>query len=73
MNKLNELTMIVPVLKDKTGLIMDKDNYCPVVITCVASKILELLIREHINDKLYTTSKQYGYSPNMELIYVCSL
>ena len=63
----------MPILIDKTGLIMDKDNYRPVAITYVASKILELFILEHINDKLYTLAINMVLIPNMGLICVCSL
>ena len=35
-------TIIVPITKNKKGLITDKDNHRPIPITSVVSKILEL-------------------------------
>jgi hypothetical protein len=54
-------TIIIPLVKDKKGLITDKDNYRPVAITCVASKLLELLILGHIKDYLNTECNQFGF------------
>ena len=40
--KLMEI-IIVPIIKNKNGLIADKDNYRPIAIPSGVSKILELL------------------------------
>ena len=37
-------TVIVPLIKDKKGDITDFDNYRPIALTCVLSKVLESLI-----------------------------
>jgi len=54
-------TIISPVIKDKKGNITDKENYRPIAITCVSSKILELLILKRCEEFLSTTDNQFGF------------
>ena len=54
-------TVLVPLVKDKKRSLMESDNYRPLAITCVASKILELLILERYNILLCTTDNQFGF------------
>ena len=35
-------TIIVPIVKDNKGILIDKNNYRPIALTCVTSKLLEL-------------------------------
>ena len=56
-------TVIVPILKDSKGLVTDKDNYRPVAVTNVASKVFELLLLRHLQDLLYTENNQFGFKP----------
>jgi hypothetical protein len=37
-------SVIIPILKDKKGDITDKDNYRPIALTSVLSKVLEILL-----------------------------
>ena len=37
-------TVIVPILKDKHGDISDQENYRPLALTCVSSKLFEFLV-----------------------------
>jgi hypothetical protein len=54
-------TIIISLLKDKKGNVMDKDNYRPIAITCVSSKILELIILAKYKDCLVTGDHQFGF------------
>ena len=54
-------TIIVPIIKDKKGLITSKDNYRPVAITSVASKIVELILLTRLEDVLKTSCNQFGF------------
>ena len=54
-------TIIVPIIKDKKGFITDKDSYHPVAITSVASKLLELLMLECIQEFLVIECNQFGF------------
>ena len=58
-------TIIVPIIKDKKGDCTDKDNYRPVAITCVVSKILELVILKRCESALSTTENQFGFKPGL--------
>ena len=41
-------TIIVPIVKDNKGVLTDKNNYRPITLTCVASKLLELWFLTHV-------------------------
>ena len=41
---------LIPIVKDKIGDITDGDNYRPLAITCVTSKILELVLFDKFLD-----------------------
>ena len=54
-------SIIIPVLKDSKGDIIDKDNYRPVAITCISSKLIELLILHRYEYCFKTTDHQFSY------------
>jgi len=37
-------TILISLVKDKKGNISECDNYNPIAITCVSSKVIELII-----------------------------
>ena len=45
------------------SIITEKDNYRPVAITSVASKLFELMLVGRIQKYLYTVSNQFGFKP----------
>jgi hypothetical protein len=54
-------SIIMPIVKDKKGDYTDKDNYRPLAITTVSSKILELIVIDKYGDFLHTQSNQFGF------------
>jgi len=58
--KLMEM-IIIPIIKNKKGLVMDKDNYRPVAVTSVVSKIIELILLDRLHDKLGIVCNQFGF------------
>lgn len=56
-------TVLIPVVKDKRGIVTNSDNYRPIAITSVASKILESLLLKCIKDCVKTTHNQFGFKP----------
>ena len=54
-------TSIVPIVKDKTGILTDKNNYRPIAITSVMSKIFELLLLDHLHYNVQTCDNQFGF------------
>jgi hypothetical protein len=57
-------TLIILLVKNKKGNLSDKDNYRPLAITCIASKLLELLILNRYNNVLVTSDNQFGFKRN---------
>ena len=56
--------VIVPIIKDKSGKISAKDNYRPIAIASILSKIIELIILDRIEICLLTNPNQFGFKRN---------
>lgn len=41
--------LLVPVIKDKAGKVSSLDNYRPIALASVPSKVIELILLERIN------------------------
>ncbi len=54
-------TVIIPIVKNKKGNITDMDNYRPIAITTIISKIVELLMLHRYSSLLQTTDNQFGF------------
>ena len=54
-------TVLVSLVKDKKGLLTDKNNYRPIAITSVASKMLEKVILRKVEHLLNTMCYQFGF------------
>ena len=52
---------IIPIVKDEKGDVTSCDNYRPIAITSIASKILELVMLTKFEDKLNTEPNQFGF------------
>ena len=53
--------VLVPIVKDKTGIISSKDNYRPIALASVLSKLIERIILERIDTCLLTSKNQFGF------------
>ena len=58
-------TIIVPILKDKNGDIQDCDNYRPLALTCIFSKLFEFVILHRYRDLFNTSCNQFGFKQNI--------
>lgn len=58
-------TIIVPIVKDKKGDLTSCDNYRPVALTTIMSKVFELVILERYRDILVTSDNQFGFKPKL--------
>ena len=56
--------VLVPIIKDKAGNISSKDNYRPIALASIMSKIVEIVIMNRIEACLYTSSNQFGFKAN---------
>ena len=54
-------TVIVPIVKDTKADITIQDNYRPIAVTTVLSKVLEIVLLERYSEFLVTTSNQFGF------------
>ena len=57
--------ILVPVIKDKAGKINSKDNYRPVALASILSKVLELIILDRLSEFLYTADNQFGFKKKL--------
>ena len=54
-------TVLVPIVKDLKGDRSDCNNYRPISITCIMSKILESMILTRYEELLFTSDNQFGF------------
>ena len=54
-------TVLIPIVKDKKGDISCKDNYRPIALTSVISKLLESVILSRYHFCLLTSHNQFGF------------
>ena len=53
--------LIVPVIKDKAGNINSKDNYRPIALASIVSKIVETIMLTRMETHLVTQANQFGF------------
>ncbi len=53
--------ILVPVIKDKMGKINSKDNYSPIVLASILSKIFENVLFMRLELYLLTNDHRYGF------------
>ena len=54
-------TVIVPIVKDKKGDLGSKNNFRPIALTTIMSKLFEILILNRYGDLLHSADNQFGY------------
>lgn len=57
--------VLVPIIKDKSGKISSKDNYRPIALASVMSKVLEIIILKRSSEYLTTNYNQFGFKKNL--------
>ena len=53
--------VLVPVIKNKSRRINDSDNYRPIALASIVSKVVEKVILNRISEYLLTTCNQFGF------------
>ena len=56
-------TTIVPIIKNKCGNLADSNNYRPIAIATIVSKLFEFIILYKCEEFLYTCDNQFGFKP----------
>ena len=54
-------TTIVPIVKNRCGNLSDSNNYSPIAMAIITSKVLESVILIKCEDFLYTSYNQFGF------------
>lgn len=57
-------TLITPILKSTKGDVTSCDNYRPISVTCVMSKLLEIIFLQKYEHLLSTNDHQFGFKRN---------
>ena len=66
--------VLVSVIKDKAGKISPKDNYRPISLASVISKLVEVIILDRIEKYMNTQPNQFGFKRKYgTAVYLCSL
>ena len=55
----------VPIIKDKTGRIDRIDNYRPIALASVVSRVVERILLDRISHFLETWPNQFGFKPSL--------
>ena len=58
-------SLIVPLIKDKSGKIDDQSNYRAIALSTTLSKLLELILVERLQPYLYTCDAQFGFKSGL--------
>ena len=64
-------SIIVPLVKNKCGNLTDKNNYMPIALSSITSKVFEHIILLRLEEYLWTTDNQLGHSTDL-CIYALS-
>ena len=54
-------SIIVPLVKNRCGNLTDKNNYRPIALSSITSKIFEHIILLRLEEYLWTTDNQFGF------------
>lgn len=66
-------TVVVPIIKNKTGDPSDKHNYRPISLATTMAKVLDSLVNSQLNEHLQIHDLQFGFRPNLstEMAVMC--
>ena len=63
--------VLIPIIKDKKAKISSIDNYRPVAIASVVSKVVERILLDRLSELLDTImGNQFGFKPKLGTGYV---
>ena len=64
--------VVVPVVKDQCADLCSADNYRPVTLSAVVSKVFEHCVLQKYGDMLYSDNMQFGFK-NILAVHMHSL
>ena len=59
------LVTLVPVIKDKAGRVGSLDNYQPIALATVVSKVLVIILLDRLGSYRSTADNQFGFKPKL--------
>lgn len=57
-------SLLVPLVKDKSGVLDDVSNYRAIALSSVLSKVLEFVLMDRLDPYLSTSEAQFGFKPS---------
>ena len=57
--------VLIPIIKDKSGRINNKDNYRPIALASIMSKVVEIILLDRLSSALLTNCNQFGFKPKL--------
>ena len=54
-------SLILPLVKNKSGNLTDKNNYRPIALSSIGSKVFEHIILLRLEEYLSTNDNQFGF------------
>ena len=64
--------LLVPVVKDKTGKISCTENYRPIALASVLSKVLVIILLDRLQEYITTTDEQFSFKNKHGTdVYLC--
>ena len=57
--------VLVPVIKDNVGKVGRSDNYQPITLTSIISKVMKIIILDRINHLVCSSDYQFGFKPKL--------
>lgn len=58
-------TVVVPVVKNKTGDLADKSNYRPISLATVIAKVFDAMLNTQLNKYVTLHDNQFGFRPRL--------
>lgn len=58
-------TIVVPIIKNKTGDAADKTNYRPISLATIVAKVLDGLLERQLSKHLNLNDAQFGFRPQL--------
>lgn len=58
-------TIVVPIVKNRTGDVSDKTNYRPISLATVVAKVLDSLLDRHLESHLHLHDAQFGFKSGL--------
>ncbi|RVE53771.1 hypothetical protein evm_001663 [Chilo suppressalis] len=62
-------TVVVPIVKNKTGDVCDKSNYRPISLATIVAKVLDILLNAQLDDYLILHDNQFEFNIILKFWY----